>query len=195
MIELKVIFAIIATIVSTASFYPYFRDIFRGTTKPHLYTWLIWTLTTATASLALWKGGGGVAVVAPAIAVVLTFCIFLLCFRYGTKNITRSDLMILLGAFAAVFIWWQLKNPLLALIVATGIDLLGYVPTIRKSWFEPWSESMLSWLMWIVSIGFSILALEAYNPLTLTFLAPITAANLLLVIICFIRRPVVPKPV
>jgi hypothetical protein len=192
--ELKLVFAVIATVISTASFYPYFRDIFRGMTKPHLYTWLIWTVTTGTATAAIWRGGGGVAVVSPAISVVLTFFVFLLCFRYGTKNITVSDTLILVGALASVFIWWQLKNPLLALIVATGTDLLGYVPTIRKSWFEPWSESILSWVTWIVSIAFSILALEAYNPLTLTFLVPITAANLFLVGICLARRPAVPKP-
>lgn len=59
-IDIKIILAIISTVVAIAlAFVPYLRDIFRRKTKPHTYTWLIWTITQGTAVAGLWYGGGG----------------------------------------------------------------------------------------------------------------------------------------
>jgi hypothetical protein len=55
--------------------------------------------------------------------------VMLLSLKYGTRNITRSDTIILILALAAVFVWVQLDNPLLAVIMVTLIDLAGYVPS------------------------------------------------------------------
>lgn len=195
-IDLKLLFGIIAAVISVTAYIPYLKGMIAGRIRPHLYTWLIWTLTTGTAVAGLWYGKGGWATVSATIGFILTFLFFLLSFRYGTKNITRSDTIVLAIALGAIALWWQLDEPLLAIVVVSLIDLFAYIPTYRKSWEDPWSEAILPWMLWILYGCFLILALENYNPLTLTFILTTTlAANLVLIIILAVRRRIVSKPV
>ena len=193
--SIKLFFALLAPIVSIIAFVPYFSGIFAGTTRPHLYTWLIWTLSTGIGTAGLWYGGGGWAAVSGTVGATLTFFCFLFCFKYGTKDITVSDTIVLVLSLCAVGLWLFLHQPLLAVILASLIDLSGYISTYRKSWVDPWSESLTSWLIWI-GYGFCIiLALQNYNWLTLPFILSTTVvANLVLIALLLLRRRVVPKP-
>jgi hypothetical protein len=193
--DVKIIFAILSALFSIGAYFPYLKDMLAGKTKPHVYTWLIWTLTTSTATAGLWHGGGGYAAVSQTIATILTFIFFLLSFKYGTKNITLGDTILLLLASAAIFVWWFLHNPLLAVLMVAAIDAIGYIPTFRKSFEEPWSESILSWVLFNLGIAFSLLALAQYNLLTLPVLLMSFVANSILIAICFFRRAAVETPI
>src|SRR5882672_6993776 len=92
---MKIVFGIVATVLTLAGFYPYINDIWKGKTKPHMYTWLIWTITQGTATLAVWQGGGGWGTLSIAAPLFLVFSVFLLSIRYGWPDITRSDGIIL----------------------------------------------------------------------------------------------------
>lgn len=188
----KVIFAILAGVITVISFYPYIRDIFLRKTRPHVYTWLIWLITQGTATTALLYGGGELGSVSLILGTVLVFFVLLLSFRFGTRNITKSDTGILVLALLAVVVWWQLDNPLLAVFMVSAIDGLGYIPTFRKSWDDPRSETLLFWLGMVVATILSLLALTEYNLLTVTYLAMLGIANTTLLILCAWRRTQVP---
>ena len=193
-INLKLIFAIVATItIIGGSFLPYLRDIFRGKTKPHAYTWLIWTITQGTAVAGLIKGKGGWGSLSFIIGVALCFFIFLLSLKYGTRNITKSDTIVLIAALSAIVVWWQLENPLLAVFMVSVIDVLGYIPSFRKTFEDPWTETVISWVFFSIANILTIFALSEYNLLTLTYLVTITFANLILLAICLIRRRIIPE--
>lgn len=191
----QTVLAIIAAIIGTTAFYPYIRDIFTGRTRPHIYTWIIWALTQGTASVALLYGGGGIAGLNIILSTVLEVVVVIFAFRWGTKNITRSDTIVLVLALLAIIVWWQLHNPYLAVAMVSGIDAFGYIPTIRKSYQEPWSETTWAWASWAVSDIIAICALSNLNFLTVTYLATITVANLIIFSTCYFRRRSVPKPV
>jgi len=189
---LKFLFSLVAAfLLVVGGDFPYIRDIFRGRTKPHAYTWLIWTITQGVALLGLFYGKGGWGSWALLIGTLFVFFIFLLSLKYGTKNITKFDTVILIVALLAVVVWFQLDNPLLAVIMVSIIDFLGYVPSFRKAFQEPWTETVISWVMFFVANTFIIFSLAEYNPLTLTYMLTIEAANLTLIIICLARRRVV----
>ena len=46
------------------------------------------------------------------IGTIFVFIVFLFSLKYGTKNITKSDTAVLITAFLAVLVWWQLHQPL-----------------------------------------------------------------------------------
>ena len=117
--------------------------------------------------------------------------LFLLSLKYGTKNITRGDTAILVTALLAIMAWWQLNSPLLAIIMASTIDFIGYFPSFRKTFKEPRTETMTSWAVFPLSNILAISALNEYNFLTLTYLITITAANIILFIICLLRRRII----
>jgi len=64
---------------------------------------------------------------------VITIGVLALCFKYGTSDISKLDAICLVGALVAIIPWWLTKDPMLPLF-ATGIDMLAFFPTIRKTY-------------------------------------------------------------
>lgn len=191
--DYKIISAIISAMLVVVFFAPYLRDILKRKTKPHTYTWLIWTITQGTALAGIWYGGGGAGSWAILVSTIVVFLIFLLSLKYGTKNITKTDTVILILAIVAILVWWKLNNPIAAILMVTLIDFLGFIPSYRKTFHEPWSETLISWIGSAVSYIFAIIALREYNVLTLTYLATMIIANIIMILICSVRRRFISK--
>lgn len=189
----KLIIAIVASILTVVGFVPYLKDIFARKTKPHLYTWLIWSITQITATIALLYGGGKFGSISLIVGTILVLSTLLLSFKYGTKNITKSDKIILALALLAIIVWWQLESPLLALFMVSAIDGIGYIPTIRKSFVDPWSETISFWAMMALVDLLAIASNDQYNLLTTTYITTIFVANIIIVSICFFRRQIIQK--
>lgn len=196
MLELnaKEILAILAIVATVVAYVPYVYEILKLRTRPHAYTWLIWALTVGTAGAAALYGGAGWGAVPTILNAFLVFGIFLLSLKYGSSNVTRSDKAVLALALVAIIVWWQLESPLIALLMVTGIDAFGYIPTLRKMWVEPWSESLTSWGIFIVAPALVIASLGAYNILTVTYTLMTLIVNIGLVVMGIIRRRSIAKP-
>lgn len=187
-IDFKIVLAVFTTLLMLVGFYQYFRDVFQEKTKPHLYTWLIWAITQGTATVALIYGGGDWGATSLIVGTILVVIIFFLSFKYGTTDITKGDTLVLILALSAVYIWWQLHNPLLAVFMVSAIDGLGYIPTFRKTFKEPYSETLTYWAIMAACSFLAIVSNAEYNLLTVTYLAVIGTANATVWIICYIRR-------
>ena len=82
MTDSKTIIGVIAIVLTFIGYAPYIRDIFLGKTKPHVFSWLIWTIvTTIIYALQISAGAGPGSWVTLAVALTL-FLVFLL----GLKN-------------------------------------------------------------------------------------------------------------
>jgi len=192
-LDSKIIFIIFSIACGLSAFAPYLFDTLKLKTKPHIYTWIIWAITQGTATFAIFYGGGRLGGLELAIGVVLQIVVIIFSLKYGTKDITKSDKIILLIAFLAIIIWWQLKQPVLSVIMVSAIDVFGYIPTFRKSYKDPWSETLATWILFAMSDIFAMFALSKYNLLTVTYLASITVVNLSFFIFCLSRRYFIKK--
>lgn len=192
--DIKVLFAILSAVIGQGALVPYIIDTVKRRTEPHAYTWIIWAITQTTAGAASLYGGGGWGAKLLFLGGILCFVIFLLSLKYGTKNITKSDTIVLIAAISAIFVWWQLNQPLIAVIMITLIDFIGYFPTFRKSWQEPWSETVISWFGFFFGMLFAILAIDEYNSLTLIYPLVIALSNITVAIICILRRRYIFSP-
>jgi hypothetical protein len=56
----KEIISAIAIMLTLAAFVPYIREIFKGTIRPHVFSWIIWGVTTFLVFLAQLEDKGGV---------------------------------------------------------------------------------------------------------------------------------------
>ena len=193
-LDLKLIMAALAAILAVGGTVPYIIDTLKGRSQPHIYTWFIWLVTVGTAAFVSLEGGGGAAAYALFVSLAVVTTVFLLSLRYGTKNITRSDTAALVAAFVMVIVWWQLESPLLAVLMATAIDGVGYIPTYRKSYEEPWSETKVFWLISALSGVFALLAIDSYNLLTVTYLVAIMILNAGVFLLLIWRRRLIPAP-
>jgi len=187
--DIKILFSISASAIGILAFLPYIRDIFRRKTKPHIYTWFIVTLVQGMAAVAILQGGGKWGALWLCVNAIFNLFIFLLCFRYGTKDITLFDTLVSLGTLATILLWWQLHNPYLAIVIASAIDFFAQVPTMRKTYFDPWSETISLYICFIISNFLTIAAAKEYNFLTVYYLSVMTLANVIIIFICLTRRP------
>lgn len=186
--------AVAAMLLGGLAYLPYFAGLFKGRTKPHAYTWLIWSITQGTATAGLLSGGGGLIAIGFFVGAVSCFVVFLLALRYGTRDITRGDTILLCVALAAILVWWQLDSPVLAVLMVAAIDGIGYLPTYRKLWKDPWSETLGAWALFTASYALALVGLTDYNLLTVPYVAAILGANSLLIALALHRRRAVPEP-
>lgn len=186
--EAKLLFGIVSSIIAIICFIPYFRDIFRGETEPHAYSWLIWTILQIVGVLAQLKDGGGYGAWALGVGAISCFLIFLLSFKYGTKNVTRFDLWCLAAAGIAIILYLTLSNPVWAILVVTGIDFIGFLPTYRKGWLEPETETVSTYAMSALANLFSLFALQNYTLTTVFYIASLMVTNTLFSSLVLYRR-------
>lgn len=186
--EVKTIISIIAVLLTFIGYAPYVRDTISGKTKPHVYTWFIWGLVTAIAYGLQVSAGAGVGSWVTLAVAIISFFIFALGLRNGKKDITRADTGFFILSFVALFLWLVVKQPVLSVIFVSSIDLLGFVPTIRKSWNKPYSETLFSYELNTFRHGLSVLALQRYSIVTWLYPVSWVFANGLFSVILIIRR-------
>jgi uncharacterized protein with PQ loop repeat len=173
MSELKNIIGTIAVILVFVGYIPYFRDIIQGKTTPHLYSWFLWGFVTSIAFALQISGGAGLGAFVTLAAAIMCGVVILLSFRYKAKqDITLSDTIFFVLAFISLGIWLIAKQPVLSAILTTTTDLLGFAPTIRKSWNKPFSETLSLYALNTLRFGLAIFALQNYS--IVTALYPIT---------------------
>lgn len=134
------------------------------------------------------RGGAGVGSWVTLSVAIIGFFIFALGLRVGKKDITISDTIFFILSFIALGLWLIAKQPVLSVILASSIDILGFVPTIRKSWNKPHSETLFTYQINTFRHALSLLALQHYSIVTWLYPASWVVANGLFSILLIIRR-------
>jgi len=186
--DIKIITFIIAITLLLISYFFYYRDIFKGKTKPHTYTWLVWSTLTGIGFFGQLSGGGGLGSVLLGVASILSAGIFFLSLSRGEKDITLSDKVSLISAGVGLWLWYLTKNPLSTIILITFTDMLGYYPTIRKSIKKPQEETLETYFFGSIIYLISFFSLENFNIITLFYPAGITFMNWVMVVLLIVRR-------
>jgi len=181
--DLKVFFGLASVVMTFIQFGPYIRDILTRKTFPHAFSWFVWGLPCCIVFAAQLAEGGAAGAWATGFTTVACTAIFFLSLYFGDHDIHLIDWICLILAISAILIWAITKDPLGAVILITLADVLGFVPTMRKSWHKPQEETLSSYFV----AGFKwILALMAFQKLSLVlWLYPVSMifANWFLVLI------------
>ncbi|HHJ35312.1 MAG TPA: hypothetical protein ENJ87_06070, partial [Gammaproteobacteria bacterium] len=134
---------------------------------------------------------GGVGAWPIGVSGAITLFIALLAYvKRSDISITRTDGWFFITALSSLPFWYFTSDPLWAVVVLTLVDVLGFGPTVRKTYTFPYSESMLFFALFAVRNLVVILALEHYSITTVLFPAVIAAACLLLIMMMAYRRRV-----
>jgi len=182
----------IAIALTFVAFAPYIRSIVHGSTRPHVFSWIIWGATTFVVFLAQLAAKGGVGAWPIGVSGIITIGIALLAYaRRGDVTVTRLDWLFLGAAMSALPLWYFTSDPLWAVVVLTIVDLLGFGPTVRKAYYAPRSESVLFFSLFAARNVLVIFSLETYSITTVLFPAVIAAACIVVVAILLFRRQVV----
>ena len=186
--EYKLILGWISIVIAVIGYVPYFVDIFRGKTKPHAFSWLVWGLLTGIAFVAQVVDGGGYGAWVTGLTSVVTIAIFILALLKGTRDIKRFDWMALSVCFLGIAIWGITKEPLYSVILVTVVDAVAFVPTFRKSFMRPGEETVSLFFLSALKFIIGIIALEHYSVVTWLYPASLVLANGAFVLLLIVRR-------
>ena len=137
----KELLAAAAIVLTFVAFVPYVRSILAGQTKPHAFSWIVWGLGTFVVFLAQLADHGGLGAWPTGVSGLITAGIAVLAYRgRADTSITKVDWAFLAIALAALPCWLLTSNPLVAVVLLTGMDLAGFVPTFRVAFLRPRDE-------------------------------------------------------
>ncbi|MCZ8343044.1 MAG: hypothetical protein O9301_08435 [Leptospira sp.] len=169
-IDYLVIWSSIAVLLTLWGYAPYIWKIWKGTLKPHYFSWLIWGLTTCIVFVAQWSENGGLGSYPTGVPGVLTLVVAIYCWQHRKSTILKPfDWFILILTLVSVPIWCLLADPLYSVILLTVMDVLGFMPSFRKASEDPYADSLSFYFLFFVRNFISILALEVKNLTTLVF--------------------------
>jgi hypothetical protein len=185
---MKTALGILATVMAFVSYIPYIRNMLSGKTKPHAFSWLVWGMLTAIAFVGQVSEGAGPGAWVTGFTACVSFFIFVTALRTGEKDIAKSDWLSLVGAGIAMLLWWATSDPLIAVILITVIDALGFFPTFRKSYHKPYEETAITFAISGLKFVVAIIALENLTPTTWLYPASLVLMNGIFVVMLLIRR-------
>ncbi|MCX6702595.1 MAG: hypothetical protein NTW60_01895 [Candidatus Wolfebacteria bacterium] len=156
-----------AGVIQIISIIPYVKDIFKGTTRPNIVSYFLWTVIQVIAIFAQFSAGASWSLFILIASTFNTSLIFILCLAgYGYKEYGLTDKICFVLAIITIIVWQITKQPLIVLALAIFADFLASVPTILKAYRDPKSEMVLSWFMTVVSAtiaGFSTTKIDFAN--------------------------------
>ena len=187
----KETFSLIAIVITLAAFIPYIREIFRGTIRPHIFSWVIWGVTTLLIFLAQLEDNGGAGTWPIGVSASITiFIAYLAYVKRADVTITRADWLFFIAALLSLPLWYWTSDPLWAVILLTAIDVAGFGPTVRKAYQFPYSESLLFFALFTLRNALVMLALENLTLTTLIFPAVMLILCVLMMAMIAYRRRV-----
>lgn len=170
MSDIKLVIAIIASILAFVGNISYLKDVFKGKIQPHPYTWFIWSIVSMTTFFGGLVKGAGVGILPTEIAEGFTIIIFLYSLKYAffgkVRYIRKIDNYFLVIALLGLIPWALTKDPTISVIIVVLIDITAFIPTIRKTWAHPETERPRLYEMNTARHMLTLLSLQAYNVAT-----------------------------
>lgn len=194
--NIKLVFSGIAITLAIAGFVPYIALILRGKVKPHVFSWVIWGITTTIVFFAQLEAEGGMGAWPIGLSGFITiFIAFLAYIKRGDATITKLDWGCLALALASLPLWYVTNDPLWAVLILTTIDMIGFGPTFRKVYHRPFEDSRIFFIIMILRNACSVVALEAYSVTTVLFPFCLAVGFLIILVILQFRRSVLSQQV
>jgi len=149
----------------------YLKDTLTGQAKPNRVTWLLWAIAPLIGFAAQIQAGVGLSSAMTFIVGFSPLLIFIASFfnKQSRWNLTAFDLICGTLSILGLILWIMTNDPILAIIFSILADGLAALPTIKKSFYHPESESEYAFLGGTISGLVTILALTRYDLANLGF--------------------------
>lgn len=187
--HIKQVLSAVAIVITFVAFVPYILTIIKGTTRPHVFSWAIWGMTTIVVFFAQLDARGGIGAWPIGVSGSITLLVAILAYaKKADITIKRLDWLFFGLALSSLPLWYFTSDPMWAVVILTSVDVLGFGPTLRKAYSFPRSESMSFFALFATRNFLVIMALENYSITTVLFPAVIAAACLSVMILVSYRR-------
>ncbi len=155
----------IAAIINAGGVTGYIRDTLRGSTFPHRVTWFLWgfiPLVTVTVQL---REHVGIQTVMTLTYFATAMAVLVMSFlaRRGSWEVTAFDWACGGVCLAAVAVYAATLKGDLAISLLLTAEFFAAVPTVRKSWKAPETETWTVFLVGVVSSSITLLTVTHWT--------------------------------
>lgn len=151
---------------------PYVRSILAGRTKPHQFTWLVFTLMNGIIAVSQILEGARVSALIPVTFTIGSAIVLALSFKFGERNTSSYDRGLFAASLLTIAVWCITKNSALAIWLTVLIDIFATTMMVLKIRTDPHSEAPGPWLIATLAYVFSCMSL-ATTHFGLLFVRPI----------------------
>lgn len=182
-------FVYLAAGLSVLGAYGYVRDTLRGTTAPNRVTWSLWGVEGVLAALNEVQQHVGLAAIMTLMLGLVPIVVVVASFRnpHGVWSIGPFDVVCGLISLTGLFAWLFVHEATLALVTFVVADQIAALPTLRKSWFAPATESPRVFFLGALNCFITILTLPALTTAGVLFPGCIMVMDFLLAALIFSR--------
>ncbi len=143
----------------------YLRDTLRGTTKPNRVTWLLWAIAPLLAAAVEVNEGVGLRALPTFMIGFMPVLVFVASFHNPTAvwKVRRIDYACGAMSVIGTVVWLVTRDGVLAITAAIAADFLAGVPTVMKSWTNPETETVHSYVGAVVSMSIVLLTIDHWT--------------------------------
>ena len=163
MIQLHFIFGLLGSVFTVLCFVPYIITILQGKTKPNRATWWVWGLNGSVLCLGNLAAGADYTLLPLVCAVAAQLCISILSIKHGEGGWNRFDRRCLIASGISFILWRILNYDLIAIVLPLLIDIIAALPTLKKSYFKPETEDLLTYVLYTIGGFFTVLAVQEWS--------------------------------
>jgi len=131
----------------------YIIDIIAGKSKPNKVSWLMWSANGLIAAAAGLSEGVTWAVLPVFMSGFVPLCVLAVSFfnKGSYWKLIAFDYICGFFSALALILWWVTKEADVAIIFAIISDIFAAVPTLKKMWNNPETESAKSYVAGLIS--------------------------------------------
>jgi len=158
-------FVLIGALVNILGAISYIKKTLSGHTKPNRVTWFLWSVSPFIATAAALTKGITWAALPVFMAGFGPFLIFLASFANKKSYWKLGKFDYLCGFFSilALTLWGITKEPIVAIVFAILSDALAAIPTLKKSWTHPKTESPIAYTTGMFNAITSFAAIKTWT--------------------------------
>lgn len=150
----------ISNVLVLGSYLTYIWMTIKGKVKPHRTTRFVLLLIISVGFMSLYAQGDRVVVWFLGICWFGSLAEFFLSLKYGMGGWDPIDILCLIIAILGIILWKITSNPALALYATVLADMAGMIPSLIKTYRFPDTEYWLSYLLDILAVAFTIMAIQ-----------------------------------
>jgi hypothetical protein len=175
-------FVLLGFVLNMIGSLSYVVDTLKGKTRPNRVTWFMWALAPLIAFSAEISNGVGIQAL-QTFAVGFGPLLVLLASFVNTKavwQLTGFDIICGGLSILGLLLWLITRHSDTAILFSILADAFAAIPTIRKSWQDPASESSLVFLLAAINAIITLLTIKHFTFANSAFAAYILAICILL---------------
>ena len=157
------ILGILSAVFFTIAYIPYIISVVKGKTNPHPFSWFLWGLIGIITLFFYIRVGAAETLPLAVLGAGFPFVVFLFSLKYWKGGFSHFDYIVLCLSLISIILYILFHSANISLTISILADMFAFMPTIRKTYLEPSSESLLSWFLFLIGYILSVLAISKWT--------------------------------